>query len=389
MKKVFLNLLLAAVICWGAVSCYFTIMGRESVATDSRQQDKSNDEMALMQNVQALIEECKASFARSQRIQGESLDKAIEYMGHISKYQGASGEYHHIPFEDKFRVFAAITAYCDNIEKLVESGRLEEARESLSTALRFLGVAGKNFGRLEYLLWSSYANVVFLRASNVSFTGDDYTCWLRELLERIVETDRDVASHSRDERFGHDLYKPSDGQIRWPRHPMCRILRLFPGYAAYSVNDGLSRAELGALIHTGVKDFKRESDIGWKECFRQNWLGSRWARKEVLAFNIYTSRNLFRLRITRMRIAFKLYRLQHGKWPDSFADLDPSIEIPKDPFDGKELRYNSEHRYFWTPGPVGNYDGTLDFDDKGNPRYTDKSASYVELLEPKRTKPVK
>jgi hypothetical protein len=68
-----------------------------------------------------------------------------------------------------------------------------------------------------------------------------------------------------------------------------------------------------------------------------------------------------RLRTARAGLAVQRYRLAAGKLPDTLADLMPTYldTVPKDPFDGKELRYKKLETGFvvYSIGKDGNDDG--------------------------------
>ena len=53
------------------------------------------------------------------------------------------------------------------------------------------------------------------------------------------------------------------------------------------------------------------------------------------------TRNIAQLLTARVGLAIERYRLAAGKLPDALADLVPAYldSVPKDPFDGNELRY--------------------------------------------------
>ncbi len=68
-----------------------------------------------------------------------------------------------------------------------------------------------------------------------------------------------------------------------------------------------------------------------------------------------------RLRTARAGLAVQRYRLATGKLPDNLAELSPTYleAVPKDPFDGKELRYKKLETGFvvYSIGDDGNDDG--------------------------------
>lgn len=62
-----------------------------------------------------------------------------------------------------------------------------------------------------------------------------------------------------------------------------------------------------------------------------------------------------------MALAVERYRLAHGHWPDSLDQLVPMLlsGIPKDPFDGKAIRYRrlGDGVAIYSVGPDGIDDG--------------------------------
>ena len=67
------------------------------------------------------------------------------------------------------------------------------------------------------------------------------------------------------------------------------------------------------------------------------------------------------LRCGAAGLAVERYRLQHGRWPDSLADLTGDLlpTVPRDPFDGRPLRYRSDDVgvIVYSIGPDGKDDG--------------------------------
>ena len=72
-------------------------------------------------------------------------------------------------------------------------------------------------------------------------------------------------------------------------------------------------------------------------------------------------RTIAQLRTARAGLAIQRYRLAAGKLPDNLADLMPTYldAVPKDPFDGKDLRYKKLEAGFvvYSIGEDGNDDG--------------------------------
>ena len=92
-------------------------------------------------------------------------------------------------------------------------------------------------------------------------------------------------------------------------------------------------------------------------------------------YGIITARRdyktVFCCHASRLRLAFEDFRLAKERYPTELAELVPDCiaAVPLDPYDGEPIRYNSEHGYFWTPGPDGTFEGKVDFDEDGYPRW--------------------
>ena len=72
-------------------------------------------------------------------------------------------------------------------------------------------------------------------------------------------------------------------------------------------------------------------------------------------------RTIAQLRTAQVGLAVERYRLASGSLPDTLSDLVPAYlgAVPKDPFDGKELRYKKLETGFvvYSIGEDGNDDG--------------------------------
>lgn len=96
----------------------------------------------------------------------------------------------------------------------------------------------------------------------------------------------------------------------------------------------------------------RHNDIKW---FTVNRKGKGWAEDTRLALNI-SDRMVFKQRIswlaTELLVALKCYQIDNRRLPDSLEKLAPEYidEIPRDPFDGKPLRYSKEKRIIYSVG---------------------------------------
>ncbi|HEY1376620.1 MAG TPA: hypothetical protein VGF55_07490 [Gemmataceae bacterium] len=82
-----------------------------------------------------------------------------------------------------------------------------------------------------------------------------------------------------------------------------------------------------------------------------------------------------RCRCAAVAIAVELYRLRHGRWPDSLAALVPDFlpAAPLDPLDGRPLRYKrlAHGVAVYSVGPDGADDGGHFVDDQSWPAGTD------------------
>ena len=72
-------------------------------------------------------------------------------------------------------------------------------------------------------------------------------------------------------------------------------------------------------------------------------------------------RNVAHLNTARVGLAVQRYRLASGKLPETLAELVPAYldAVPKDPFDGKEMRYKKLETGFvvYSIGEDGSDDG--------------------------------
>ena len=93
--------------------------------------------------------------------------------------------------------------------------------------------------------------------------------------------------------------------------------------------------------------------------FSRNWIG------EALVANRYNAsyKTLFRARFHSLAhaadLACRSYKAKYGKFPAALSDLVPEFlrEVPRDPFDGEELRYDAAGLYIWTRGAELSFDG--------------------------------
>ena len=163
------------------------------------------------------------------------------------------------------------------------------------------------------------------------------------------------------------------------------FLTAFPGYVQYSFQPNRCLAmcrkacerlcrkvgEPYDVEYAGNSDFGRGD--GSPRDFNplhRNWLGEI-TMASALCRDAY--RLLFRHRFeVNARIvasACLSHKAKHGAFPARLDDLVPEFlpEIPRDPYDGEPLRYNSEKLYLWTPGESLSFDGKVKLSRNGKP----------------------
>ena len=144
-----------------------------------------------------------------------------------------------------------------------------------------------------------------------------------------------------------------------------------PGYARYSFqpNRTLSACRAGLddfcrRIDVNVYDSKyaNESDRIVAGRFSRNWLATRIPPVGGMR-GAY--RSFFRMRLDAYAktavLACRSYKVKYGKCPESLSALVPEFlpEVPRDPYDGKELRYNAKDCFIWTRGEKLAFDGDV------------------------------
>ena len=192
----------------------------------------------------------------------------------------------------------------------------------------------------------------------------------------------------------------ADEQIRidWKRVDRSCVSALLScclGYSCYAFKPNAMLNELGRHSRDFADKMKsalfdREYANKWEfdedriSPLRENWLGVQVVRH----WNIHGTykshyRSLFAWRAGRLRLACENYRFAKGCYPTELAELVPDCiaAVPLDPYDGQPIRYNAEYGYFWTPGPDGTFDGKVDFDEDGYPRWKNRNYHFVQLLD--------
>ena len=154
-----------------------------------------------------------------------------------------------------------------------------------------------------------------------------------------------------------------------------------PGYARYSFqpNRTLSACRAGLddfcrRIDVNVYDSKyaNESDRIVAGRFSRNWLATRIPPVGGMR-GAY--RSFFRMRLDAYAktavFACRSYKAKYGRYPETLSALVPEFlaEVPRDPYDGEELRYNAKDGFIWTRGERLAFDGNVTITKKGKPYF--------------------
>ena len=180
---------------------------------------------------------------------------------------------------------------------------------------------------------------------------------------------------------------------RVDRSCLAAVLSCCLGYSRYSLKPNAVLNEMGSRCREFAEKIKkatfdREYANGKEAArshmlpFRENWLADRlmWDMRSVYKGHF---RNLFAWRAGRLRLACEDDRSTKGRYPATLAELFPGAlaTVPLDPYDGRPIRYNADHGYFWTPGPDGAFDGKVDFAKDGYPMWKNRNYHFVQLLD--------
>ena len=82
-------------------------------------------------------------------------------------------------------------------------------------------------------------------------------------------------------------------------------------------------------------------------------------------------RTRFYVRANLVILACRSYKAKHGEYPETLSALVPEIlaEVPRDPYDGNELRYDAKGRFLWTRGERLSFDGVVRILGNGKPYF--------------------
>ena len=83
----------------------------------------------------------------------------------------------------------------------------------------------------------------------------------------------------------------------------------------------------------------------------------------------------FTSRVRTARLACRSYKAKYGRYPETLSALVPEFlaEVPRDPYDGEELRYNAKDGFIWTRGEALAFDGNVTITKKGKPYFRNYS----------------
>jgi hypothetical protein len=95
--------------------------------------------------------------------------------------------------------------------------------------------------------------------------------------------------------------------------------------------------------------------------------------------------NRAQLRAARVGVAIERYRLANGKLPENLAELVPAYldAVPKDPFDGQELRYKRLEKGYvvYSIGEDGSDDGGKERLPQGKRKGATESSDVTFIVE--------
>ena len=177
-------------------------------------------------------------------------------------------------------------------------------------------------------------------------------------------------------------------------HFLSALASACPGYAKYSLqpNRTLERGrekveEFCRKIDEDAYDveYATQSTDARRNHFTRNWLGDGKTLSEGYggAYRIFF-RSKFCSRAFVVNMACRSYKAKYGKYPEVLSDLVPEFlaELPRDPYDGEELRYNATDHFIWARGEKLDFDGKVEFYDNGKPRYVvRRSYNWIHFLD--------
>ncbi|MBR6586846.1 MAG: hypothetical protein IKK82_05430, partial [Kiritimatiellae bacterium] len=165
------------------------------------------------------------------------------------------------------------------------------------------------------------------------------------------------------------------------------------GYARYSFQPNRTYATQCAKLEEFCRKvdepiYDMEYATGYERMpanrFSRNWILKRtfatdWCSAYKLLFNMR-----FTARIRTARLACRSYKAKYGKYPETLSALVPEFlaKVPRDPYDGEELRYNAKDGFIWTRGEKLTFNGNVTILENGKPYFrNDSGRRYVFFLD--------
>jgi hypothetical protein len=160
-----------------------------------------------------------------------------------------------------------------------------------------------------------------------------------------------------------------------PREGFKSLIERYPGYWMWNYWGSYKDELLTAQLAQGAREAIRESDkqhiIGLAlnsetmRLMREHEEDEGWSGLFIPALNRFISRAAsieMQRSLLVTAIALKRFQIRHGTYPENLASLQPEFvrEIPRDPVDGKPLRYrrNTEESFLlYSVGEDGVDDG--------------------------------
>ena len=230
-------------------------------------------------------------------------------------------------------------------------------------------------------------------ASNPLFAPEDDEAWrakLRELNLALREVDAERAMTAAKRSFAGyfrmvvtDYATNEADKVRMNRSHSA-LATACPGYVGYSFQPNRTLAAERALLDEFCRkvgelaydvEYATRPSCAVGNRLSRNWIGVHIMRQEGGFSGLYSL--LFERRFQTLAfgavLACRSYKAKHGVYPESLSVLVPEFlpAVPRDPYDGEELRYNAKGGYVWTRGKEQSFCGEVDIDGNGRPHFKD------------------
>lgn len=226
-------------------------------------------------------------------------------------------------------------------------------------------------------------------AAKPLFAPEKDEAWLKKLrglcLAQFADDDlRMKAAVKRDlvsEAVSISKESPRDILLARDTPPLATVLLVFPGYARYALQSNRYIESYRASAEEMIRKLdEKKYDLAYsrkeaqtkKSPFECNWLGEALADDQAQSCrSVYRAhfRHRFDMLARATALACRSYKARHGAYPKALSDLVPEFmdEVPRDPFDGEELRYNAKDLFIWTPGERLSFTGKVLSGKNGKP----------------------